>query len=233
LLVFVFEASGMSDEKPYLPTRDLKVERALGRFIIAWGALEREIDSAIHDLLFTHLRTGMLVTANLAMRAKLDLAHALFETMRGDDENDRWRLISKDLEDRFDKLINNTAKANADARIPIVHSQPMVIRLDKEERPVWMRMAARKGGLRGSGVTYTKPYLDSQTRSVLDLIDGWADVRSRWKAAVAGIRSADADEWLGRAPDDKDRLVLQFQSNRDSAKAKPKPKRQKKPKRRA
>lgn len=28
----------MSDE-PYLPARDVKVERAVGRFIIAWGAL--------------------------------------------------------------------------------------------------------------------------------------------------------------------------------------------------
>ncbi|ESY22389.1 hypothetical protein X751_05685 [Mesorhizobium sp. LNJC395A00] len=49
------------------------------------GSAEREIDSAIHDLLCTSLRTGMAVTANLAMRAKLDLVHALFEELRSED----------------------------------------------------------------------------------------------------------------------------------------------------
>jgi hypothetical protein len=221
----------MSDE-PYLPARDVKVERAVGRFIIAWGALEREIDCAIHDLLFTNLRTGMIVTANLAMRAKLDLVHALFEELRCDDKA-VWRPISEDWEDRFDKLINMTAKANAEARIPIVHSQPMAIKLEKGDLPIWMRMAARKGGLRGSGITYTKSYLDKQTQTVVELIHEWAAARSHWQSAIEAIRSADADGWLGRGPDSRDHLTLQLQSNHDSPKATPKPKQQKKPKRRA
>ncbi|MER9229871.1 hypothetical protein NKI39_30520 [Mesorhizobium sp. M0664] len=222
----------MSDNKPYLPARDLKVERAVGRFIFAWGALEREIDEAIHDLLFTNLRTGMIVTANLAMRAKLDLVHALFETLRSDDDS-VWRPISGDWEDRFDKLVNMTAKANAESRISIVHSQPMAIKLDKGDQPIWLRMAARKGGLRGSGVSYTKSYLDRQTQTVVDLIHEWATARVHWKSAVQAIRSADADEWLGRTPDDQDHLTLQLQSSHGSPKATPKPKQQKKPKRRA
>ncbi|MBZ9737147.1 hypothetical protein LB534_14940 [Mesorhizobium sp. CA18] len=221
----------MSDA-PFLPARDVKVERAVGRFIIAWGALEREIDSAIHDLLFTTLRTGMIVTANLAMRAKLDLVHALFEMLRSE-EGAVWRAISKDWEVRFDKLVNMTAKANAEARIPIVHSQPMAIKLDSGDLPIWMRMAARKGGLRGSGVTYTKSSLDKQTQTVVELIHEWAAARSHWESAIEAIRSADADGWLGRGPDSQDHLTLQLQSNHGSQKATPKPKRQKTPKRQA
>ncbi|TGS09925.1 hypothetical protein EN852_028410 [Mesorhizobium sp. M2E.F.Ca.ET.209.01.1.1] len=220
----------MSDE-PYLPARDLKVERAVGRFIIAWGALEREVDSAIHDLLFTNPRTGMVVTANLAMRAKLDLVHALFEELRCDDKA-VWRPISKDWEARFDKLVNMTAKANTEARIPIVHSQPMAIKLDSGDLPIWMRMAARKGGLRGSGITYTKSSLDKQTQTVIELIHEWAAVQAHWQSAIEAIRSADADDWLGRGPDGRDHLTLQLQSNHDSQKATSKPKQSKKPKRR-
>jgi hypothetical protein len=219
----------MSDE-PYLPARDVKVERAVGRFIIAWGALEREIDSAIHDLLITNLRTGMIVTANLAMRAKLDLVHALFETLRCED-GAVWRPISEDWEARFDKLVNMTAKANAEARIPIVHSQPMAIKLDSGDLPIWLRMAARKGGLRGSGITYTKSSLDKQTQTVVELIHEWAAARSHWESAIEAIRSADADGWQGRGPDSRDHLTLQLQSTHDSQKATPKPKQQKKPKR--
>jgi hypothetical protein len=218
----------MSDNSPYLPARDMKVERALGRFIIAWGALEREIDSAIHDLLLTKLKTGMIVTANLAMRAKLDLAHALFEELRGEDDA-VWRPISKDWEDRFDRLVNMTAKANADARIPIVHSQPMAMKLGAGDQPFWVRAAARKGGWRGSGVTYTKSHLDKHTETVVALVREWAAARSHWEHAVKAIRSADADEWLGRGPDDRDHLTLQLQPNHGSQKATPKPKQRKTP----
>ena len=208
----------------------MKVERAVGRFIIAWGALEREIDSAIHDLLCTSIRTGAIVTANLAMRAKLDLAHALFETLRCDDDNEPWRLISKVWEQRFDTLINMTAKANAESRIPIVHSQPMVMKLESGDRPFWTRMAARKGGLRGSGITYTKAYLDEQTETVTKLVHEWSSARAHWKSAIQAIRSADADAWLNQGPSVSDHLTLQLQSNHDSPKPNRKPKQRKKSK---
>ncbi|MBZ0217853.1 MAG: hypothetical protein K8F25_14945 [Fimbriimonadaceae bacterium] len=215
-------------EKPYLPASDLKVERAVGRFIIAWGALEREIDSAIHDLLFTKLSTGIVVTANLAMRAKLDLVHALFEAMRSDDDAD-WRPVSEEWQVRFDKLINMTAKANAEARVSIVHSQPMAMSQKGEDLPFYIRMAARKGGWRGSGVAYTKSYLDKRTETVVSLVHEWAAARAHWESAIQAIRSADADEWLSRAPDDQDHLTLQIQSNHDSQKATQKPKKKKSP----
>jgi hypothetical protein len=221
----------MSDNTPYLPLGDIKVERAIGRFIIAWGALEREIDSAIHELMLTGLGTGALVTANLAIRAKLDLAHGLFEQLRGGDDP-IWRAISLDWERRFDKLINMTAKANAEARIPIVHSQPMAMRLEGGDRPFWVRMTARKGGLKGSGVTYSKEYLDLQTKGVIELIHEWAAARAHWKRGIHAMRSADADEWLGRSPDEEGHLTLQIQSGPDSETASPKPKRQRKPSRR-
>jgi len=109
----------------------------------------------------------------------------------------------------------------------------MVIKLEDADIPIWTRMAARKGGLRGSGVTYTKSYLDRQTQTIVELIHEWSAMRSHWRSAVEAIRSADADEWLGRAPNRRDHLTLQLQSIRDSQKATRKPKRQTKPKRQA
>jgi hypothetical protein len=222
----------MSDE-PYLPARDLKVERAVGRLIVAWGALEREIDAAIHDLLLTSLRTGAIVTANLAMKGKLDLVHALFESLRSDDDA-MWRPISGEWERRFDTLMNMTAKANADARIPIVHSQPMVMKFESGDVPIWLRMAARKGGLRGSGVTYTKSYLDKQTQTVVELVSEWAAARRHWQSSVEAMRSADADEWLSRKPDNRDTsLTIELRPHHGSQKAASKPKRRKQSKRSA
>jgi hypothetical protein len=222
----------MPSSPPYLPARDLKVERAIGRFIIAWGALEREIDRAIHDLLLTNLRTGAVVTANLAMRGKLDLAHALFEELRAG-EKPIWRPISAEWESRFDDLVNMTAKVNADSRIPIVHSQPQVMHLDDGDRPFWVRMMARKGGLRGMGVSYSKAFLDKHTSAVIALAEEWAAARDHWEDAVHAMRSADADEWLSRGPDEPDHLTLQLRSIPDSPKPKPKQPRPKKPSRRA
>lgn len=219
-------------DAPYLPPSDIKVERAIGRFIIAWGALEREIDGAIHELLLTSLETGVLVTANMAVRAKLDLAHALFEKLRAG-EDPLWYPISPEWEKRFDTLVNETAKANAESRIPIVHSQPQFIHWEDGDRPFWVRMTARKGGLRGMGVTYTKKFLDDQTATVIRLAHEWSDARSHWKRGLNIMRSADADEWLGRKRDQPDHLDLQLQFNRHSAPTKPKQSRQPKLSRRA
>lgn len=222
----------MSGNLPYLPAGDVKVERAIGRFIIAWGALEREIDQAIHELMLTNLSTGALVTANLAMRAKLDLVHALFEKLRAGDDP-IWRPISAAWEQRFDTLVNMSAKANAESRIPIVHSQPQAMRLESGDLPFWVRMTARKGGLRGSGVTYTKAYLDEQTANVIRLVHEWAAARAHWKHGLYAMRCAEADEWLGRLPDEEDHLILELQSSRGSPPATPKPPRTPKPSRRA
>jgi len=223
----------MEDNAPYLPRSDPSVERAIGRFIIAWGALEREIDQAIHDLMLTGLSTGALVTANMAIRAKLDLAHALFEKMRTEEDDPIWRPVSADWEARFDRLVNDTARANAEARNPIVHSQPMVLKLESGDRPFFVRMVARKGGLRGTGVSYNKAFLDQQTAEVVRLVQEWANARRHWRTAISAMRSSDADEWLGRSPDEEDHLTLQLQSTRDSPKATPKQPRQRKPSRRA
>jgi len=212
----------MSEDEPYLPPRNLSVERALGRFIIAWGALEGEIDSAIHDLMRTHVGTGVIVTANLAIRAKLDLAHALFEEMRALEDDPIWYPISPEWEARFDALVNQTAKANAESRIPIVHSQPQVIHLESGDRPIWVRMVARKGGWRATGVTYTKAYLDRQTATVVSLLNEWGAVRAHWKHSIYAMRLADADELQSRLPGEEDRLTLQIRSSPDSPPPKPK-----------
>lgn len=220
----------MVDKTPKLPKRDLKIERAIGRFIIAWGALEREIDSAIHDLLLTSLSTGVVVTANLAIRAKLDLAHALFENLRAE-EDAVWLPVSKEWEQRFDALINKTAKANSDSRNPIVHGQPVEVTVNDREIPFFMTYAARKGGWRGSMASYSKSYLDEKTDDVVALTSEWAAARDHWELAIRAIRSADADAWLGRSPDDQDHLTLQFQTNRTSPKPRKKQASSKKPQR--
>lgn len=222
----------MATNAPYIPLDDPDVERALGQFIIVWGSLERTIDSAIHDLMATELRTSATVTANMAIRAKLDLVHALFETLRSDHES-IWRPLSKELEARFDSLVNRTAQANAEVRIQIVHSQPSVFRLEEGDQPLWVRWAARNGGLRGSAIRYSPEYLDTQIQTVVAIIHDWADMRDKWRSAIQAIRSADADAWLSRSPDDEDRLSLQIQSIPDSAQPKPKQPRQPKPSRRA
>lgn len=206
-------------DKPYWPATDIKVERALGRFIIAWGVLEREFDSVIHDLLLTSLHTSALVTANLAIRGKLDLAHALFEDFRSDDPP---HLIAPDDQKEFDDLINKTAHANSESRIPIVHGQPMALNLESGTRPLWIKAAARKGGFRGRGQTYSKESLEAHTSQVANLVERWAALRKRWKSAITGSRLADADKLLGGSPGDEDHLILQIQSNPGSPKPKPK-----------
>jgi hypothetical protein len=220
----------MRVDLPYWPPSDIKTERALGRFLIAWNVLERQIDATIHDLLRAGRSTGLKVTANLAIRAKLDLAHALFEEVR---DAQPFLGMKKSTAERLDALVNETASANAEARIPIVHSQPTPIELEEGTFPFWIKWAARKGGIKGSGITFSAASVDAQTDKVRDLVARWHQIRVEMEGTLRAYALADADRLLGEGPDEDDSLRLQIQEPRGSQPATPKPPRTPKPSRRA
>lgn len=220
----------MRVDLPYWPPSDIKTERALGRFLIAWNVLERQIDATIHDLLRAGRSTGMKVTANLAIRAKLDLAHALFEEVRGAAP---VLGLKSDTADRLDTLVNETASANAEARIPIVHSQPTPIEIAEGTFPFWIKWSARKGGIKGSGITFSAASVDAQTRTVRELVARWHAIRVEMEGTLRAYAFADADKLLGEGPDLDDSLRLQIQEPQGSQQSTPKPPRTPKPSRRA
>ena len=73
-----------SDFDPYQPPEnDSALEAAVGRVVIAWGVLERQIDDAIQDIYRFDFDLAWSITANLGTKSKVEIfqsaAHCLAE----------------------------------------------------------------------------------------------------------------------------------------------------------
>lgn len=77
----------------------------------------------------------------------------------------------------IDRLVADTGNASGRFRNFVVHGQPFIVVLPKEQFEVWARFSARKGGVTGSVVRWSGAYVDEQTDTVRELIKRWTDLR--------------------------------------------------------
>jgi hypothetical protein len=153
------------------PAPNQPVEAALGRFIIAWNVLEQQIDFAIREITRLDYDLAWSVTANLGTKAKLDtywsMAHCLDEVWVG--------ALLKDI----DRLIADTGNASGKSRTFLIHGQPFQI--ESRDGPVeaWVKLHARKGGIRGPMMLLSAEAVDHETASVKALVERWIAVRTK------------------------------------------------------
>jgi hypothetical protein len=154
---------------PEWPKPDIEIEAAIGRFIIAWNVLEREIDRAIEELYDLDYDLAWSITANLGTKAKLDIFqsgfHILHEYFQECDPAD------------IDRLVADTANASGQIRTAIIHGQPSHLIMQKETWDVWIKLRARKGGVRGPMFRLNKSRFDADTKKVRSILDRWNQLR--------------------------------------------------------
>ena len=114
------------------------MEKAIGRFLISWGALERELDQGISIFLDLHGPLALCVTANLGTKGKLDLLRSACTEF--------YCNYDCDAMDRVHAILNRIADLSGRVRNTAAHGQPIVLRAigDIEERWTWARYSARK-----------------------------------------------------------------------------------------
>tara|TARA_R110000787_G_scaffold93981_12_gene196514 strand:- start:938 stop:1411 length:474 start_codon:yes stop_codon:yes gene_type:complete len=129
---------------PHWPELDADTLQSIGRFIVAWGVLETQIDAAIADLYNFDEITANSVTANHGTKARLELFMAGVAT------------FSDILPDSIaigdmNKLANDTATISNKFRNLVAHGRPVpIIEENLFPKPYWLwgRLSARKGGVK-------------------------------------------------------------------------------------
>jgi hypothetical protein len=166
---------------PNWPPSNPETEAAIGRFVIAWGLLEVQIDEAIGDLLCSSHSIQSSITANLGTKSKIEIFLSIFYT-----ESD---FFSETLLKQANKLGHDTATAAGVYRVWVAHGAPFNLKHDEDETTeideqkqwIWAKMTARKGGVKGSFALFTKEIFDNHTTSVKDLVNQWNDLRKAMK----------------------------------------------------
>ncbi len=127
---------------PKWPETSPEMLADIGRCIIAWGVLEREIGFAIEDCLQLDDDLGMSVSANLAASGKINLLRSLIGSL--DDA------FEKSVHEALDKLAGQTHEAAQSYRDFLAHGQPWPVKMPDGEIWVWAKWSARKGGLKAN-----------------------------------------------------------------------------------
>lgn len=153
------------------PKPNKSIEAALGRFIIAWNILEQQVDFAIHEMTGLDHDLASCVTANLGTKAKLDMCQALAHCM--------GNVIGPSLLSEIDKLAGETANASGQLRNFIFHGQPFQFITERGSKDVWIKLSARKGGVRGPAVRLSSKYANDCVAATKDLVKRWEVVRKR------------------------------------------------------
>jgi len=160
-------SSPREPKAPLWPSSDPETESAIGRLVLAWGVLEREIDEAIVSVYRLNDTLGGAIAANLGTKAKLEICQAAVHILAEE------LAFSGDLVTIIDSLVTRTAALSADRRLVIAHGQPWQV--TTADGPVWvlMKHSARKGGLTARGYHLTpEPFIEA-VELVRTLVDDW------------------------------------------------------------
>jgi hypothetical protein len=178
---------------PYWPPPNPETEAAIGRFVIAWGLLEIQIDEAIGDLLCSSHTLQSSITANLGTKSKIEIFLSIFHI-----ESD---FFPTDMLEKVNKLGHDTATAAGVYRVWVAHGAPFRFgneEIDQEDGEskewIWAKFSARKGGVKGSMALFTKEIFDKYTDSVRDLITRWHELRITMSPRVGAIEYARKSE---------------------------------------
>jgi hypothetical protein len=108
----------------------------MGRFIIAWGVLERQLDGGIAILLQIDGTLSLCVSANLGTKAKVEMLMSA-ANMSGE-------AIGDDLADGAIACLRKISKMSGRFRNTLAHGQPSL--WDVDDAPIWKwtRASARE-----------------------------------------------------------------------------------------
>lgn len=113
------------------------LESHIGKFMVAWGTLERELDMLFPVLFRVDPTLVGCIYANLGTQAKLDILASAIHTLR--------RAIGNREATSAQKLLEKIRKLNTEARNTLAHGQVLGIQ-DGKVYETWtiMRQVARK-----------------------------------------------------------------------------------------
>jgi len=169
---------------PKWPPENPKTEAGIGRFVIAWGVLEREIDMAIGDIYRLDPALTGSITANLGTKAKIEIFQSAVHIEA------RGFFKKGNIVGDVDTLVSDTSTASNEHRNFLAHGQPVTVLLDKEEN--WfVKWVARKGGLRGRMGRLTPVLMEKALTETHELVKRWNDMRKRLAPHIEAMNAVD------------------------------------------
>ena len=121
---------------PAYPPANLKLERAIGKFIIAWAILEESLDGSIAAILMIDATLSLCITANLGTKGKIDLLRSAVSMSH--------EMLDDELVKDAHSALAEISTLSGEFRNSLIHGAPFCLASDKEGHEWrWGRTSAR------------------------------------------------------------------------------------------
>jgi hypothetical protein len=167
-------------EPPRWPEESQDTLANIGRCIVAWGVLEREIGFAIEDCLPIPDDLSTAVSANLAITGKLNLVRSLIG---------QWgEYFGEALHRDLDKICGETHKAAVHYRDFLAHGQPWPVEFENETIWVWSKTSAKRGGVKSTLLRFREGDMAHMAKEITTLVGKWHTFREKMQDGVELIK---------------------------------------------
>lgn len=196
------------------PVTDIQTEAAIGRVVIAWSVLDRQIDDALRLVLRCSPEVGVCVSANLGAQAKLDIflatTHTLFHVTNdelGEEISDNYRnamIAFARRENAFiadlEALVADTKTKAVEFRNWMAHGQPHLLvsheGCNESDHWIWVKSSARKGGVKLNVRKLTPEAFETASADIQQLVEKWNNVLKLFPSRMDILDAAEA-AWRG------------------------------------
>ena len=119
------------------PDDNPRLEQSLGKFIVAWGIIERELDNMIAALFNLDPTLSLCITSNLGTKSKLDIIRSAASMLEP--------ALGETLNNEIHDLANATSDHSGKNRNVRAHGQPAAYAIEEGPREWrWTRTSARE-----------------------------------------------------------------------------------------
>lgn len=180
------DADDFDDELDHPGAAD-PIKRAVGDFIISWGILERELDTAFPVIFHTDPTLACCIYANLGTKAKLDMLSSAVSMHE--------KVLGRSFVRSCHKILSRISDLSDRARNTLAHGQvhPFVDELTGKFVYELIRHVARKSH---AMVVHpgTSKYWKRQDRMVVSLARAWRKKTARIHRKTKSLTAQELDE---------------------------------------
>jgi hypothetical protein len=159
----------------------------IGRFMMVWNVLERELDGSFHTLFHTDPTLAMCLYANLQAKQKIDILSSAV-TMSSE-------ALGKRLTTTAHAILRRASVLSSEARNTVAHGQLRAFRETEDDRPTW-QLVRHFGRKKATIVIHPgqSQHWAQQGKTTLLLAQRWRTCAAKMHLRLDHLSSDDLEE---------------------------------------
>ena len=166
------------------PDDNPRLEQNVGKFIVAWGLIERELDNMIAALFNLDPTLSLCIASNLGTKAKLDIIRSAASMLEP--------ALGELLKNKIHDLANAISDHSGKNRNTLAHGQPSYYGVEGQQDWRWTRISAREK-LKATVYPTDPDHWLNESKEVLEIARKLREAEREAEKVISALTADDLD----------------------------------------